>query len=264
MNQPPGLISLVAERRIARGLAENLALLVGRLADTGVPVDLTQIAESLGVVEITTTNMVEDGRTAWIEGSPRIELRADRPPTRMRFTLAHEIAHVLIERDQSVVRRTQALDHDDVEMLCDWIAASILMPRSWMRRFVDNDHYNLSLIRLIAHKAEVSLSAATVRLAEVGGRTCALLRLQRSARRWLVIGYAAVPTEYHARLEITPETSAAIDRLVNRRDTWHELTLTASGKPVDVRAHLDRAGETCLALVTSFRARSATPIKNTI
>ena len=63
--------------------------------------------------------LTEDGRTTWVDGKPRIELRKDRPATRMRFTLAHEIAHVLIERDQTVARRTQGLNHDDVEILCD-------------------------------------------------------------------------------------------------------------------------------------------------
>ena len=216
------------------------------------PVDLVQIATSLGVIEIRTSEMTEDGRTTWVSGSPRIELREDRPDTRMRFTLAHEIAHLLIERDQAVFRRTRGLDHDGIETLCDRIAAAILMPRSWILRYANNAQFNLSLIRLVAHKADVSLSAATVRISEVSGRTCALLRLQRTPRRWLVVGYAAVPSEYHGRLEFMPETSAAIDRLKSRRDTWHDLSLAASGNPVYARAHLDRSGATCLALVTSF------------
>ena len=254
MSWPTGSTSPVTERRIPRGWAENLAQLAGRQADPTMPVDLVQIAETLGVTDIVTTHMTEDGRTTWINGAPRIDLRADRPETRRRFTLAHEIAHVLIEQDQTVVRRTHALDHDDVETLCDWIAASILMPRSWMRSFITREHYNLSLIRLIAHRADVSLSAAAVRLREVGGRTCALLRLQRTAKQWLIVGNAGVPLEYHGRLQITPESSTVIDHLTSRRDTWLDLTLAASGNVLHVHAHLDRSGDTGLALITSFRA----------
>lgn len=257
MSQPTGSTSPVTERRIPRGWAENLAQLAGRLAYPTMPVDLGQIAKTLGVTDIVTTNMTEDGRTTWLEGAPRIELRADRPETRRRFTLAHEIAHVLIEQDQTVVRRTHALDHDDVETLCDWIAASILMPRAWMRNFSAREHYNLSLIRLIAHKAGVSLSAAAVRIREVDGRTCALLRLQRTVKQWLVVGNAGVPPKYHGRLQITPDSSTIIDHLTRRRDTWRDLTLAASGNVLHVHAHLDRSGDTCLALITLFRASSA-------
>lgn len=242
----------MTEGRIQKGLAENLAQLANRQFNLDVPVDLERLAESCGVTEILTAKLTEDGRTTWIDGKPRIELRADRPATRMRFTLAHEIAHVLVERDQTVARRTQGLDHDDIETLCDWIAASILMPRNWIQRFTDRDRYNLSLLRLVAHRADVSMSAAAVRLAEVGGRTCMLLRLQRAPRRWVVVGHAAVPREFLGTLETTPETSALIDDLPSRRDTWEELTLTASGRTLRAHSHLDRSGKTCLALVTSL------------
>lgn len=147
---------------------------------------------ALGVSEIVRTSMIEDGRTTWTAGRPRIELRADRSLQRSRFTLAHEIGHLLIARDDSVARRTHALEGDDVEKLCDWIAASILIPRQWIAMFARRDRYDLSLLRLIANKADVSLSAAAVRLAEVSDRTCVLLRWQRAPTRWVVIGQAAV------------------------------------------------------------------------
>lgn len=254
MNLTTGSIFAVVEPRISKGLAENLAQLACQQDPLDVPVDLERIAESLGVIETVATELTEDGRTTWVDGRPRIELRADRPTTRMRFTLAHEIAHVLIERDRTVARRTQGLNHDDVEILCDWIAASILMPRAWIQRYAERSLYNLSLIRLVAHRADVSLSAATVRLAEVGGRTCMLLRLQRSPRRWVVVGHAAVPSEYHGVLEVPPESSSLIDGLVSRRDTWRELVLSVRGQTLRAHAHLDRSGKTCLALITSFQA----------
>ena len=246
----------MAERRIQKGLAENLA----QIASQGdeIPVDLPRLAESLGVTEILLTELVEDGRTTWVDGRPRIELRADRPAARMRFTLAHEIAHVLVAQDQTVARRTQGLDHDVLETLCDWVAASILMPRDWMQRFAERDDYNLSLLRLIANHADVSLSSAAVRLSEVGGRTCMLLRLQRAPRRWVVVGHAGVPREYVGTLEVTSETSLLLDNLESRRDTWRDLTLTAHRKNLVASAHVDRSGQTCIALITSLSKEEGT------
>jgi len=249
-----GLTSRVADRPIERGLADRLAHAVEQLGG-GVPVDLEQLAQALGVSEIVRTEMVEDGRTTWNAGRPRIELRGDRSPQRSRFTLAHEIGHVLLAGDETVARRTHRLEGDELERTCDWIAASILMPRSWIEAYARRDRYNLSLLRLIAHKADVSLSAAAVRIAEVSDRTCMLLRWQRAPSRWLVIGQAAVPREYSGGLQATPQTSTMLDTLPNRRDTWSDITLDAAERPLVATAHLDRSGSTCVSLITSLRDR---------
>lgn len=234
-----------------RGLADRLARAIEPLGGP-VPVDLARLAERLGVTEIASTDMTEDGRTTWAAGRPRIELRADRSAARTRFTLAHEIGHILVAQDEGVARRTHALEHNDVEKVCDWVAASILMPRDWMVTFAKRDSYNLSLLRQIAHRADVSLSAAAVLLAEVSNRTCILLRWQRAPSRWVVMGQAAVPREYAVGLQATPETSAGLDTLPSRRDLWRDIALEADGVPLAGRAHVDRSGTTCLMLLTSL------------
>lgn len=243
----------MADRRIERGLADRLVRAVQELGGD-VPVDLEHLAMALGVSEIVRTSMIEDGRTTWTAGRPRIELRADRSLQRSRFTLAHEIGHLLIARDDSVARRTHGLEGDDVEKLCDWIAASILIPRQWIAKFARRDRYDLSLLRLIANKADVSLSAAAVRLAEVSDRTCVLLRWQRAPTRWVVIGQAAVPREYAGGLQASSETTALFDTLPSRRDTWQEITLGAGDMTLLATAHIDRSGSTCLTLLTSLRS----------
>jgi hypothetical protein len=169
--------------------------------------------------------------------------------------LAHEIGHILIDRDDSVARRTTSLQPDDIETLCDWIAASILMPRQWIAAYAQQDRYNLSLLRLVAHRADVSLAAAAVRLAEVSSRTCALLRWQRAPNRWVVIGQAAVPSTYSNDLHATSETSELFDSVASRRDVWHQLTLVANDRQMDATAHIDRSGKTCLTLLTSLALR---------
>lgn len=138
----------MADRPIERGLADRLVSAVAELGG-GVPVDLDRVADALGVSAIVRAPMIEDGRTTWEEGRSRIELRDDRPAERAPFTLAHEIGHILIARDQTVARRTRDLHADDVETLCDWIAASILMPRRWAAGYAGRDQYNLSLLRLV-------------------------------------------------------------------------------------------------------------------
>ncbi|MEX2375974.1 MAG: ImmA/IrrE family metallo-endopeptidase [Dehalococcoidia bacterium] len=219
-----------------------------------VPVDLEGIARDLGVSEVVTAQMTEDGRTTWHGGRPRIELRDGRPKSRTRFTFAHEVGHILIARDESVVRRTRALDADATERLCDEIAAAILMPREWVLPYASREKLTLSLVRLVAHRGQVSLSAAAVRLAEVGGRTCALLRWQRGPARWLVVErQAGVPGRFSGLLEASPSTSELLDQLPSRRDIWVDVLLMAGERPLHALAHVDRSGSTCLTLLTSIK-----------
>ena len=217
-----------------------------------VPIDLLELARALGVSSVRETSMIEDGRTTWNGGTPSIELRQDRPPTRKRFTLAHEIAHVLLEARQTVAHRGLSFTHDDIETLCDQVAAALLMPRTWISQYASRDRLNLSLIRLVAHRADVSLAAAAVRMAEVSGRTCMLLRLQRAPTRWVVVGHAAVPIDIHGRLELAPESSELFDKLPGGRDSWQQLALETPRGRLGSHAHVDKAGNTSLALITSL------------
>lgn len=242
----------MADRGLPRGLAENLAHYVAKDSQLKVPVDLIKLADRLGVHGVSEATMVEDGRTTWIDGVPSIALRRDRPPDRKRFTLAHEIAHILIESKHTVAHRTFRLTHDDIETLCDQVAAAILMPRSWIERYANRDRFNLSLIRLVAHRAQVSHAAAAVRITEVSGRTCILLRLQRAPKRWVVVGHAAVPLDIHGQIELAPETSELFDDLPARRDSWQVLSLRTPRGSLEGHAHVDKAGKTCLALITSL------------
>ena len=57
MSLPIGSTSAVVERRIHKGLAENLAQFAYQQNTLEVPVDLSRIAESLGVVEILATTV---------------------------------------------------------------------------------------------------------------------------------------------------------------------------------------------------------------
>ena len=245
----------MSDRPLARGLGERIAITVEQLGGA-VPVDLETLARDLGVREIRTTRMTEDGRTTWTDGQPLIELRPDRPAERRRFTLAHEIGHILISQDRTIVRRTAGanLAADDIEVLCDWIAASILMPRAWIEPYAFRERYSLSLLRRVAHAAGVSMSAAAVRVAEVGGRTCALLRWKRTDARWVVVGQAAMPPRYAGSIEATSETAQFLDGLPHRRDTWCELSITAGGISLGGVAHADRSRDTCMTLLTTLDA----------
>jgi Zn-dependent peptidase ImmA (M78 family) len=59
---------------------------------------------------------------------------------RQRFSIAHEIGHWVLERAPvthdlaPIAHRGRA--YDELERVCDYFAASLLMPRRWMQHFV--------------------------------------------------------------------------------------------------------------------------------
>src|SRR5260370_19590375 len=132
---------------LTTGLAERLAGTARSQASPAVPIDLGELARALDVRRIEFASMVEEGRTCWIDGRPEIALRSGRPRVRTRFTLAHELGHVLIADGKSgaLAKRTRSLEPSDEEILCDWIAAALLMPRDWVLPYARRDIHSLSL-----------------------------------------------------------------------------------------------------------------------
>jgi len=251
---------MVTERRLQPGLAEHLARRVLDDAGEWPPVDLSNLARYLGVRRIHRTEITEDGRTIWIEGRPEIELRIDRSSTRTRFTLAHELGHVLLQTDRtSAARRTNSLTHNDEETMCDWIAAALLMPSDWVRPYAVRQPLTLSLLRLVAHRAEVSLAATAVRLSEVGRRTCMLLRWRRSKDRWILAGQAGVPADIAGFIELANETNELMSTLPRHRDTWSSIRVVSDGRRFHGTAQLDLGVMNSLMLVTELYKEDERP-----
>jgi hypothetical protein len=240
------------DSRRRQSLAEALAREVRDELDLGIPVNLQKVAAHLGVDRIGHGEMVEDGRTTWVGGRPGIDLKRGRSSQRTRFTLAHELGHILIARNESVVRRTVTLHQDSTERICDEIAAALLMPSEWVDDQISRGAVNLSRLRLVARRADVSLSAVAVRIGQVSGQTCVLLRWKRAPSRWVLVGQAGVPTQYLEGLSVTKATSTLLDNISRRRDQWHDVTLHSEVADLSARAHTDKSGETCLMLITSL------------
>lgn len=89
--------------------------------------------------------------------------------TRMHFTVAHELAHVLIDQLPSA-ESTEALSHDEVERLADRIAAELVLPLSVVAACADEiwrDGLSLEWISDSARRLGVSLTALVARLSEL-------------------------------------------------------------------------------------------------
>ena len=116
-----------------------------------------------------------------------IGVNSAHPVTRQRFTIAHEIGHLLLhgtaidgvhlDRDFRVHRRdsTSALAVDDLEIEANRFAAELLMPYSMIMDEIDEmfDVEDPQEIRALADRYEVSPLAMQIRISN-------LLKLHRN------------------------------------------------------------------------------------
>lgn len=134
-----------------------------------VPVDLRRLFVSLNVervqfdADLGCSGIVYQGRQGWI-----IALNAKDPKTRQRFSCAHELAHLVLNKvanDVAVTERSHlgSLVADrEIERLCDELASLFVLPPAVVSRW---DQEPVSVARLInlAIAARISPDAAAAR-----------------------------------------------------------------------------------------------------
>lgn len=152
-------------------VAKARALVIQAVQDgwKGPPFDPFELATLLGIPTVPTNDVAEArilgrGRALAIEFNPK------RPRSRIRFSVAHEIAHTLFP-DCATLTRNRGLNEDpggdgwELELLCNLAASEFLMPTG-----DDIGQHTLpsadGLLELQA-KFDVSLEAVAIRLAKV-------------------------------------------------------------------------------------------------
>lgn len=107
------------------------------------------------------------GATQWSAGRWLVLLNATEPATRQRFSLAHELKHILDHRfiDDLYQRVPEAERAAWIEQVCDYFAGCLLMPRPALKRaYACGDQRAASLARRFG----VSQAAMQVRLSQTG------------------------------------------------------------------------------------------------
>lgn len=150
----------------------------------GPPFDPIQLAEILKI-EVTPCDDIGDARTvAAHEDRFRIEFNPNRSQARVRFSIAHEIAHTFFEDCASEIRnrskrRNIIGDEWELEMLCNIGAAELLMP---IGSFLALEEEELSIDKLLRLREQyhVSTEALLMRVAKLAERPCAMFVCSRS------------------------------------------------------------------------------------
>ena len=167
---------------------ENAKSLILKAMETGwegPPFDIFQLADMLGF-EIMPYDLIRDARLIPIaRGRFRIEYNPNQPKARIRFSVAHEIAHTLFPDCREHIRNRD-IKHDtftddwQLEMLCNIGAAELLMP---VGSFVKNikDDLSIDAILDLRKQYQVSTEAVLLRLVRLARIPCAVFGASRQS-----------------------------------------------------------------------------------
>jgi Zn-dependent peptidase ImmA (M78 family) len=117
-----------------------------------------------GIKKVVTEQLAFEGGVFQEGNHLVIKLNAPSPYTRRRFTLAHELGHLLIETGSPVNARRHVLS-STLETACDAIAAELLMPLQEIQLSGASQPSVENLLKL-AHRFGVSLQALANRIAQ--------------------------------------------------------------------------------------------------
>lgn len=127
---------------------------------------LADLAAKLGVVQIVEQKLPFEGGIFASSAGPVIKLNSLSAQTRKRFTLAHELAHLIVSPNTANSAR-RCLKSSDLETACDFVAAELLMSEEAMRNSIERRASIESLLSLTSQFG-VSLQAAAVRVKDLG------------------------------------------------------------------------------------------------
>jgi hypothetical protein len=213
----------------------------------GEPLDA--LAARLGVSRIIEEPLpFEGGLFQLPHGELIIKLNAKSPFVRQRFTLAHEIGHLLLGKPGL---RSSCGDDPDLERACDSIAAELLMPTEDATAFIQSlGQPSPEKLKIIASKYAVSVHATAVRVhAGLGLWKCFIGLWERhpqiktvwfvGRRRW----DRTEPDSYSLDLALSSDTSVQSKELWQKGPSadpvWLNLLRTEAGRVLGLVAFVN-------------------------
>jgi len=152
----------------ARHIAERQAAILLAAADVTEPAVPDALVTDLPFVSVTrraglpTSGMAADTAVGWV-----IVVRSEEAKVRQRFSMFHELKHVLDDPSIEWMYPTRGgfSPEDRAERICDYFAACVLMPKMWIKR--DWAGGGIQDITKLARRYRVSQVAMAVRLSEL-------------------------------------------------------------------------------------------------
>jgi Zn-dependent peptidase ImmA (M78 family) len=178
--------------------------------------ELINILENLGIVIIQIDNHNEkfsdfDGLSEVVNNIPIIILLKDNDGARQRFTIAHELGHLVLNINNEKL---------DEEKMCNKFAGALLMPKEAVIKEFGNSRYNISYYELKAFKMEykISMAAIVYRLKELN-------IISEYLFRKINISFSSIGIKKQEPITIEPEESYQFNRLVHKLEVDNIISL---------------------------------------
>lgn len=137
------------------------------------------LMEELGEGESGTTFTRPDGKHI-------ITINSLESEARQRFTVCHEIAHIILGLPSShqEVPSWSFAKRDENEVMCDTFAAELLMPYKLWKAKVPKDEPSAETIEYMASEFKSSFPAAASRYSQLADIPCAFVTMERGVVRY--------------------------------------------------------------------------------
>lgn len=147
---------------------------------TGPPFSPFQLANHMGIPVMPKDDVADARLVSSAPTGVSIEFNPSNPPARIRFSVAHELAHTLFQDHAQAVRMRGQPQGDDwqLELLCNLAAAEFLMPIGTAVELEKEAIGIENLIRLRRH-FDVSTEALFLRIVRLTEEPCAVFAAAR-------------------------------------------------------------------------------------
>jgi hypothetical protein len=160
-----------------RERAKRLVLKAFDLGWMGPPFNAIQLANLLGI-DIIPNDSINDARIINLKkGHLQIQYNPFQKPTRINFSIAHEIGHTLFSDCEEEVRNREEdfTANRQLEQLCNIAASEIQLPYAIFSNDANNTTLTIEGLLELARKYNASLESVFLRFAEVIDKPCAVL-----------------------------------------------------------------------------------------
>jgi len=156
--------------------ARKLVLQAFEMGWQGPPYSPVELAEYLGI-EVMPNDSVIDARTMPLKKGFQIQYNPFQRPTRVNFSISHEIAHTLFSDCAEAIRNreNEPMENRQLEQLCNAAAAEIQLPYAVFSHDANAAKPSIEGLIDLATKYKASLESVFIRYAEVIDKPCAIL-----------------------------------------------------------------------------------------
>lgn len=161
---------------------------VNKAAVTGIPVSVKAYADQIGAVIHIDHDLAPDelGCSTLIKGKYHIGVNGNDDEKRRRFTVCHEIAHIVpgLPSEHQTTPWWSYVKRSPNEILCDVFASELLLPYKLFKPLVDKSDISLAAVDGLAGDFVASTMATGSRFATFANAPCAFVLSEQGKVRY--------------------------------------------------------------------------------